>query len=81
MSGTVVVSGWYYNYGKCIVIYHGNGVRTLYGHCSSLHVSVGEYVSQGQNIAAMGSTGYSTGNHLHFEVIVNGGRRNPLNYL
>ena len=81
MSGTVVVSGWYYNYGKCIVIDHGNGVRTLYGHCSSLYVSVGEYVSQGQNIAAMGSTGYSTGNHLHFEVIVNGGRRNPLNYL
>ncbi len=80
-SGTVVISGWYYSYGKCIVIDHGNGVRTLYGHCSSLYVSVGSTVSQGQVIAAVGSTGYSTGNHLHFEVQVNGSRRNPLNYV
>ena len=81
MSGTVVVSGWYYSYGKCVVIDHGNGVRTLYGHCSSLNVSVGQSVSQGQVIAQIGSTGYSTGNHLHFEVQINGGTRNPLNYI
>lgn len=80
-SGRVVVSGWYYSYGKCVVIDHGNGVRTLYGHNSSLNVSVGDYVSQGQKIAGCGSTGYSTGNHLHFEVIVNGANRNPSKYL
>lgn len=80
-AGRVVVSGWYYSYGKCVVIDHGNGVRTLYGHNSSLNVSVGQYVSQGQQIAAVGSTGYSTGNHCHFEVQVNGGTRNPLNYI
>ncbi len=80
-SGRVVVSGWYYSYGKCVVIDHGNGVRTLYGHNSSLNVSVGQYVSQGQQIAGVGSTGYSTGNHCHFEVQINGGNRNPLNYI
>lgn len=81
MAGKVVVSGWYYSYGKCVVIDHGNGVRTLYGHCSSLNVSVGQSVSQGQVIALVGSTGYSTGNHLHFEVQINGSTRNPLNYI
>ncbi len=80
-SGRVVVSGWYYSYGKCVVIDHGNGVRTLYAHNSTLNVSVGQYVSQGQKIAGCGSTGYSTGNHCHFEVQVNGGTRNPLNYI
>lgn len=80
-AGKVVVSGWYYSYGKCVVIDHGNGVRTLYGHNSSLNVSVGQYVSQGQQIAGVGSTGYSTGNHCHFEVQINGGTRNPLNYI
>lgn len=80
-GGRVVVSGWYYSYGKCVVIDHGNGVRTLYAHNSSLNVSVGQYVSQGQKIAGCGSTGYSTGNHCHFEVQVNGGTRNPLNYI
>lgn len=80
-AGKVVVSGWYYSYGKCVVIDHGNGVRTLYGHNSSLNVSVGQYVSQGQQIAGVGSTGYSTGNHCHFEVQINGGNRNPLNYI
>jgi len=81
MAGKVVVSGWYYSYGKCVVIDHGNGVRTLYGHCSSLNVSVGQSVSQGQVIGQVGSTGYSTGNHVHFEVQINGSTRNPLNYL
>ena len=80
-AGRVVVSGWYYSYGKCVVIDHGNGVRTLYGHNSSLNVSVGQYVDKGQKIAGCGSTGYSTGNHLHFEVQINGGTRNPLNYI
>lgn len=80
-SGKVIVAGWYYTYGKAVVIDHGNGVQTLYGHNSTLNVSVGDYVSQGQVIAGAGSTGYSTGNHCHFEVHVNGGRYNPLNYL
>lgn len=80
-SGRVVVAGWYYSYGKCVVVDHGNGVRTLYGHCSSLNVSVGQTVSQGQVVGLVGSTGYSTGNHLHFEVQINGSTRNPLNYL
>lgn len=80
-SGKVIVAGWYYSYGKAVVIDHGNGVQTLYGHNSTLNVSVGDYVSQGQVIAGAGSTGYSTGNHCHFEVQINGGRYNPLNYL
>ncbi len=80
-AGRVIVAGWYYNYGKCVVIDHGNGVQTLYAHNSSLNVSVGEYVSQGQKIAGVGSTGYSTGNHCHFEIKVNGSNRNPWNYL
>lgn len=80
-AGRVIVAGWYYNYGKCVVIDHGNGVQTLYAHNSSLNVSVGDYVSQGQKIAGVGSTGYSTGNHCHFEIKVNGSNRNPWNYL
>ena len=68
-SGTVVLSQWYYDYGYCVMIYHEElGLTTLYGHCSDLYVSVGQYVSQGQAIAAAGSTGRSTGVHVHFEV-------------
>ncbi len=81
MAGKVVVAGWYYSYGKCVVIDHGNGVRTLYGHNSSLNVAVGQTVGQGEVIAQVGSTGYSTGNHVHFEVQINGRTQNPLNYL
>jgi len=81
MGGKVVVSGWYYSYGKCVVIDHGNGVRTLYAHCSSLNAAVGQQVAQGELIGKVGSTGYSTGNHLHLEVQINGSNRNPLNYL
>ena len=64
-----------------IVITHGNGVQTYYGHCSKLIASVGQEVSQGQVIAAVGSTGNSTGPHLHLEIRVNGVAYNPQNYL
>lgn len=80
-SGTVVSSGWYTGYGKQILIDHGGGVVTRYAHCSSLAVSAGEKVIQGQYIGAIGSTGNSTGNHLHFEVLVNGMHQNPVNYI
>ena len=63
-----------------IVIDHGNGVQTYYAHCSSLYKSAGTYVNQGDIIAAVGSTGNSTGPHLHLEVRVNGVAYNPSNY-
>ena len=68
-------------YGNYVIISHGNGVQTLYGHCTTLNVSVGQKVSQGQQIATVGSTGNSTGNHLHLEIRVNGIAQNPQNYL
>ena len=80
-SGTVVVAGWYYTYGNCVVIDHGNGVRTLYGHCSSLNVSVGQEVAQGDVIGKVGMTGYATGNHLHFEVHINNRTCDPYTYI
>lgn len=80
-SGTVTFSGWKGSYGNMIVISHGNGVQTYYGHCNKLYVSAGATVSQGQTIAAVGSTGNSTGPHLHLEVRVNGVAYNPQNYV
>lgn len=68
-------------YGCHIIIDHGDGTTSLYGHASVLRVSVGDYVSQGQTIADMGSTGLSTGPHIHFEITVNGSRVNPLKYV
>ncbi len=79
-SGTVILAGWNGGYGNCVVISHGNGISTLYGHMSSIAVSVGQSVSQGQTVGYVGSTGASTGPHLHWEVAVNGVRQNPLNY-
>ncbi|MDF2566649.1 MAG: Metalloendopeptidase [Oscillospiraceae bacterium] len=79
--GRVVMAKYYSGYGKCIIIDHGNGVQTLYGHCSSLFVSPGEYVKQGDNIGLVGRTGQATGNHCHFEVRINGSAVNPENYI
>ena len=80
-SGTVTFSGYKGSYGNMIVISHGNGVQTYYAHCSKLYYSSGAKVSQGQTIAAVGSTGNSTGPHLHLEVRVNGVAYNPQNYV
>lgn len=82
-SGVVEISQGGYNggYGNTIVINHGGGKKTRYGHASKLLVKKGEEVEKGQLIALMGSTGRSTGSHLHFEVVINGTRYNPLNYI
>ncbi len=82
MGGTVTHSGWDASgYGNCVKINHGNGVVTIYGHCSQLCVSAGEQVVAGQLIALSGNTGNTTGPHLHFEVRVNGVAINPWVYL
>ena len=80
-SGTVTFAGYKGSYGNLIVITHSNGVQTYYGHSSKIYVSAGQTVSQGQTIGAVGSTGNSTGPHLHFEVRVNGVAYNPQNYV
>lgn len=80
-GGTVVWSGWMGGYGYAVVIDHGNGLSTLYGHNSELVVSEGETVGKGQVIAYAGSTGNSTGPHVHFEVRVNGDPVDPMGYL
>ncbi|MBW4686447.1 MAG: peptidoglycan DD-metalloendopeptidase family protein [Komarekiella atlantica HA4396-MV6] len=80
-SGTVIFAGWYGGYGRAIIINHGKGITTLYGHSSELYVSEGQTVERGQAIAAVGSTGLSTGPHLHFEVRRDGTPVNPADYL
>ena len=80
-SGTVIKAGWNNSYGYMVMIDHGGGIVTLYAHSSKLLVKTGDVVARGQVIALIGSTGMSTGNHLHFEVRVNGKYQNPLNYI
>jgi LysM repeat protein len=80
-AGRVTRAGWFDGYGNCIDIDHGDGYVTRYGHSSKLFVVVGDSVSAGQVIAKVGTTGKSTGTHLHFEVFYNGARVNPLNFI
>lgn len=80
-AGTVEFAGWSNGYGNNILINHGGGKKTRYAHASKLFVKVGEEVDRGEQIAAMGSTGWSTGPHIHFEVMVNGVKYNPLSYI
>jgi murein DD-endopeptidase MepM/ murein hydrolase activator NlpD len=80
-SGTVIVAGWLGGYGNLVVIDHGNGISTAYGHNTSVTVGVGQSVAQGQLISYSGSTGHSTGPHVHFEVRINGTPVDPLGYL
>ena len=80
-SGTVIYSGWLGGYGNLVVVDHGNGLSTAYAHASSLLVGVGQSVSQGETVSLVGSTGNSSGPHLHFEVRVNGEAVDPLYYL
>lgn len=80
-DGVVTYAGYHYSYGNLLIITHANGVQTYYAHCDSLRASYGQNVSQGQVIASVGSTGNSTGPHLHLEIRVNGVAQNPQNYL
>ncbi len=80
-GGTVIHAGWLGGYGNLVIIDHGNGIATAYGHQSSVAVGSGQAVAQGQTIGYVGSTGHSTGPHLHFEVRVNGAPVDPLGYL
>ena len=81
-AGTVIAAVWgTTGYGRYVVIDHGDGFSTVYGHCSSLCVETGQQVAKGQQIANVGSTGNSTGPHLHFEVRYNGEKQNPANYV
>lgn len=84
-SGKVIMAGWYGGYGKVVIIDHGvirgQSITTLYGHLNSINVSQGQRVNQGQMIGRVGTTGYSTGPHCHFEVRVKGQPRNPLNFI
>jgi murein DD-endopeptidase MepM/ murein hydrolase activator NlpD len=80
-AGTIEFSGWSTGYGNNIIINHGGGKKTRYAHMTEMYVRVGQQVAKGAHIAAMGSTGWSTGPHIHFEVIINGVKQNPLNYI
>lgn len=79
-DGVVIRAGWYGGYGNAVVIAHGDGITSLYGHNSSVTCSVGQKVKRGDVIAKMGSTGFSTGSHCHFEVRQNGALRNPRDF-
>ena len=80
-SGAVTTAGWVNGFGKCIIIDHGGGLQTVYGHLSDIKVKSGQKVVRGQYIGNVGSTGNSTGPHLHYEVMINGVNQNPLDYL
>jgi murein DD-endopeptidase MepM/ murein hydrolase activator NlpD len=80
-AGVVKLATWNGGYGNCIEIDNGNGIITIYGHSSALMVTQGQQVKAGQLIGLVGSTGYSTGPHLHFEITVNGGEYDPMKFM
>ena len=80
-TGKIVFAGWYGGYGNCVRIAHANNFETLYGHLSRITVKVGQEVTVGQKIGEVGSTGHSTGTHLHYEVRKNGKAINPIKFL
>jgi murein DD-endopeptidase MepM/ murein hydrolase activator NlpD len=80
-SGVVIYAGWHGNYGRKIIVHHGFGYTTVYAHLSKFYVDVGDEVTQGDIIGAMGNTGHSTGSHLHYEVLVDGIPRDPMDFL
>ena len=80
-DGVVSMASYYGGYGNCVMINHGNGISTLYGHGQKILTSVGSTVKKGDLIMEVGSTGVSTGPHLHFEVRINGSHVNPMTYL
>jgi murein DD-endopeptidase MepM/ murein hydrolase activator NlpD len=80
-AGTVIHAGWLGGYGNLVVVDHGNGLATAYAHASAILVGVGQSVAQGETVSLVGSTGNSSGPHLHFEVRVNGSAVDPLLYL
>ena len=80
-SGVVIYSGYHGGFGKKVIIYHGFGYTTVYAHLYKIYVDVGQEVEKGENIGLMGSTGYSTGPHLHYEVLVDGVNKDPMDFL
>lgn len=80
-SGEVIFAGWRGAYGKCVIISHGTTYSTVYGHMSRLYVRTGDIITKGKSVGLVGSTGWSTGPHLHFEIRVNGKPVNPMEYL
>jgi len=80
-SGTVIFAGWQEGYGNVVIVDHGSGLSTVYAHMSTLGTAEGASITTGQNVGQVGSTGYSTGPHLHFEVREDGTAVNPLSYL
>jgi murein DD-endopeptidase MepM/ murein hydrolase activator NlpD len=80
-GGKIIQAGYFGGYGYSIIIYHGGGYATWYAHLSSINVSLGQMVERGYAIGRVGSTGFSTGPHLHFEIRINGAPQNPMGYL
>ena len=80
-SGNVLYTGWYGGYGKVVIVSHGKGMATLYAHLSKIATATGNNIAKGDVIGYEGTTGFSTGPHLHFEVRINGKPNNPVIYL
>ena len=81
IPGNVEKSGNMGSYGKCIIVNHGNNIKTLYAHCNTLFVNTGNFIQKGQKIATVGTTGKTTGPHLHFEIIINENNYDPESFL